>query len=458
MRCCSGSSKNRPVPAADSLAAGGDAALLARFAPFAGAKRLALAVSGGADSLALLILACRWRAGLASGPDLFVLNVDHGLRPESAAESRFVGEVAGRYGLAFRSMRWDGPAPASGVEAAARGARYALLLDAARGVGATHLATAHHRDDQAETFLMRLARGSGVYGLAAMAGDVERDGIRLVRPLLDVPHDRLVAVVREAGLVPVEDPHNADPGFDRVRFRQRMPMLAAEGLDAATLAATARRLGRAAAALDAYVGRLFANAATADATGAVRLDAQAWRGEPEEVRLRALARILRAVGGAAYVPRLDSLEGLEAAMRLAAEGLAGEGAGTFSRTLAGVVIDLRKGDFRFQREPGRDGLPELAVSNGFDGIWDGRFAVRLEVSGGGAFTIGALGPEGRRQFAVCVPKAMPRAIEALPALRRNGEIVAVPGLGIAAEAELGVAFSATSRVAARLQEPVRQAD
>ncbi|MBN9027448.1 MAG: hypothetical protein J0H20_18080 [Rhizobiales bacterium] len=122
------------------------------------------------------------------------------------------------------------------------------------------------------------------------------------------------------------------------------------------------------------------------------------------------------------------------------------------------MIDLRKGDFRFQREPGRDGLPELAVSNGFDGIWDGRFAVRLEVSGGGAFTIGALGPEGRRQFAVCVPKAMPRAIEALPALRRNGEIVAVPGLGIAAEAELGVAFSATSRVAARLQEPVRQAD
>ncbi|WEK52816.1 MAG: tRNA lysidine(34) synthetase TilS [Candidatus Kaistia colombiensis] len=406
----------------------------------------------------MLLLAQRWRAARAAGPDLLVLNVDHGLRPESAAESAFVGDVAKRYGLAFRSMRWEGPVPASGVEAAARAARYGLLLEAARAAGATHLATAHHRDDQAETFLMRLARGSGVYGLAAMAADVERDGVRLVRPLLDVPHERLVAVVRAAGLEPVEDPHNADPGFDRVRLRRLMPVLAAEGLDAATLAATARRLGRAAAALDAYVGKLFGQAATVDATGAVRLDAQAWRGEPEEVRLRALARILRAVGGAAYVPRLDSLEGLEAGMRLAAEAPAGEPGGKLARTLAGVVIDHRQGAFRFQREFGREGLAEIPADSGLAGVWDGRFAVWLTLAGAGTFTIGALGPEGRRQFAICVPKGMPRAIEALPALRRNGEIVAVPGLCVAAETALGVAFEVKSLVAARMLEPVRSAD
>jgi len=455
MPLSSGSSKNRPVPAADSSLLNDGVRLDELFAPFAETGCLALAVSGGADSLALLLLAQRWRAARPTGPDLLVLTVDHGLRPESAAEARFVGEIAKRHGLRFQSLLWTDPAPLRGIEAAARAARYALLLDAARQAGATHLATAHHRDDQAETFLMRLARGSGVYGLAAMARDVERDGIRLVRPLLDVPHDDLVAVVRAAGLQAVDDPHNADPAFDRVRFRRLMPMLAAEGLDAETLAATAKRLGRAAAALDSYVGRLFERAATLDATGGVRLDAAAWNGEPEEVRLRALARILRAAGGAAYVPRVESLEALEMAMR---QALQGEPSGKLARTLAGVLIDLRQGAFRFQREPGREGLAEIAVENGFSGIWDGRFSVRMTCGAAGAFTIGALGAEGRRQFAVCVPKGMPRAIEALPALRRNGEIVAVPGLGIAADAALGVGFETSSLVGERMLEPVRSAE
>lgn len=458
MPLCSGSSKNRPVPAADGAPWPDDAALEALFVPFADVACLALAVSGGADSLALLVLAQRWRAARPSGPELLVLTVDHGLRPESADEAREVGAVARRFGLSFRSLSWQGPVPGSGVEAAARAARYELLLDAAREAGATLLATAHHRDDQAETFLMRLARGSGVYGLAAMAAETDRGGIRIVRPLLDLPHDRLVAIVRSAGLVAVEDPHNADPIFDRVRIRRLMPVLAGEGLDAATLAATARRLGRAAAALDDYARRLFERAANVDATGGVRLDAAAWCDEPAEVRLRALARILRAVGGAAYVPRLDSLEALEAAARQAWQSAASGGDGGMARTLAGTMIDLRRGILRFQREPGRDGLAEIAVKGSYLGVWDGRFDIQLTIAAEGAFTLGALGAEGRRQFAVCVPKGMPRAIEALPALRRDGEIIAVPGLGIEAVAGLGVAFEASSLVAARLLEPVRMAD
>jgi tRNA(Ile)-lysidine synthase len=123
-----------------------------------------------------------------------------------------------------------------------------------------------------------------------------------------------------------------------------------------------------------------------------------------------------------------------------------------------VLIDGRQGAFRFQREPGREGLAEITVESGFSGIWDGGFAVRMTCGAAGAFTIGALGAEGRRQFAVCVPKGMPRAIEALPALRRNGEIVAVPGLGIAADAALGVGFEASSQVGERMLEPVRSAE
>ncbi|WP_018181291.1 tRNA lysidine(34) synthetase TilS [Kaistia granuli] len=438
------------MPAAEDPGRIADATLEAIFAPFAKAERLALAVSGGADSLALLILAQRWRSARDNGPALLVLTVDHGLRPESAEEARLVGRVAARYQLPFQGLSWAGPAPAAGVEAAARAARYRLLIDAARAAGATHLVTAHHRDDQAETFLMRLARGSGVYGLAAMAVDVDRGGVHLVRPLLDIPHAVLVEVVRAAGITPAADPHNSDRSFDRVRMRQLMPMLAGEGLDAATLAATARRLSRAATALDHYVGRLFDEAAVADATGAVRLRADLWANEPDEIRLRALARILRAVGGGAYVPRLESLEALEAAMR-ADEGFA-------ARTLAGTIIDLRKGEFRFQREPGRDGLPAFVVEDGFDGIWDGRFRVHLSAREAGAFTIAALGEAGRRQFAVCVPQGLPRAIEALPALRRGAAMLACPGLGIAADPALGIGFSASSLVAARMRDPLRHDD
>lgn len=438
------------MPAADDPGPIADATLEALFAPFAPVERLALAVSGGTDSLALLILARRWRGARASGPELLVLTVDHGLRPESAAEARFVGAIAARYHLPFQGLGWAGPVPSTGIEAAARAARYALLTDAARRAGATHLATAHHRDDQAETFLMRLARGSGVYGLGAMANDAERGGLRLVRPLLDLSHATLVQVVRAAGINAVDDPHNSDRSFDRVRIRQLLPALAAEGLDAATLAATARRMARAATAIDAYANRLFEGAAEIDATGAVRLRAVRWLAEPEEIRLRALARILRAVGGADYVPRLESLEALEGAMR--ADGILP------ARTLAGTIVDGRQGTFRFQRELGRDGLAPLAVQDRFDGVWDGRFRVRLEAPGAGPFTIAALGEAGRRQFAVCVPKGMPRAIEALPALRRGDEILAVPSLGITADPALGVAFSATSLVAARMRDPAGQDD
>jgi tRNA(Ile)-lysidine synthase len=438
------------VPAADDAGFLANATLEAIFAPFATLQRLALAVSGGADSLALLILAQRWRAAMPGRPGLVVLSVDHGLRPESAGELRFVEGVAARYGLPFRGLRWDGPVPAAGIEAAARAARYRRLAETARAEGVTHIATAHHRDDQAETFLMRLARGSGVYGLAAMARETDKAGIRLVRPLLGVAHEDLVAEVRAAGLTPVEDPHNRDPAFDRVRLRALMPALAAEGLDARKLAATAERLGRAAAALDHYVGRLFGRAMEADAFGAVRLQAEAWRDEPEEIRLRSLARILRATGGAAYVPRLESVEALAAAMQ-AGDTLA-------ARTLAGVVIDRRKGVFRFQREGGRDGLPEIPVESGFDGVWDGRFRVAVAGAPAADLSIGALGEAGRRQFAACVPRGMPRAIEALPVLRRAGTILACPGLGIDPEPAHGIVFSATSLVAARMLDPARHDD
>ncbi|MEQ9690973.1 MAG: tRNA lysidine(34) synthetase TilS, partial [Bauldia litoralis] len=182
-----------------------DAEVEALLDPVAGADVIALAVSGGADSLALLDVVDRWRRR-SGRPTAVVLTVDHGLRPESAGEAADVAKTAEQRGFAARVLTAAGPAPTSDIEAAARDLRYRLLVREARVSGASHLLLAHHRDDQAETFLMRLQRGSGVFGLAAMRRCVTSDGMAVFRPFLDIPQTRLVATTAAAGLVPVDDP------------------------------------------------------------------------------------------------------------------------------------------------------------------------------------------------------------------------------------------------------------
>src|SRR5471032_2464332 len=163
------------------------------FADWKGAPAIILAVSGGPDSIALMWLAARWRRSLARGPRLIAVMLD----------------------LPHRTMRWSGAKPRTGLPAAARGARYRLLAQAARASGATHILTAHTRDDQAETLLMRLLRGSGIAGLAAMARQSERDGVLLARPFLQVSKAQLIATLKKARLGFADDPTNRDPSFTR---------------------------------------------------------------------------------------------------------------------------------------------------------------------------------------------------------------------------------------------------
>ena len=179
---------NSPIPASEARAL---------FAAFKSAPALVLAVSGGPDSVALMWLAARWRKALARGPELVAVTVDHALRSESAREAREVKRLAGALDLPHRTLRWNGAKPKTGVPAAAREVRYRLLAQAARSARATHILTAHTRDDQAETVLMRLLRGSGIAGLLAMAAARERDGLVIARPLLDVPKSRLIATLDE---------------------------------------------------------------------------------------------------------------------------------------------------------------------------------------------------------------------------------------------------------------------
>ncbi len=257
--------------------------------------------------------------------------------------------LARQLGIAHRTLRWTGTKPKTGLPQAARAARYRLLAQAARKAGASAILTAHTLDDQAETVLIRMSRGSGLTGLAAMKRisvipgreRSERTGIRgrhrakfwipvrdlsaaprndelsLIRPFLDIPKARLIATLTAAKVPFADDPTNRDPRFTRARLRGLMPRLAEEGLDAPRLALLARRLGRAEAALAAQAGRAFAQLAVKPArTGEIVFDRAGFAALSPEIALRLLGRAIDAVGDEGPV-ELGKLEALNAALTAA---------------------------------------------------------------------------------------------------------------------------------------------
>ena len=282
------------------------------FDDFAAVSGLVLAVSGGPDSMALMHLAAHWAAG-RQGPALHVVTIDHGLRAAAADEAAFVADAATTLGLSHTILRWTGPKPATRIQERARAARYALLAVFARSVGATHVATAHHADDQAETVLMRLGRGSGIGGLSGMRSQTElAPGIQLVRPLLHMTKAELVAVCERQGQAFVDDPTNADPAFARARLRQQAGAAAVLGLRRDTLLRLARRMARAEAALNAASLQLEATLAPA-AAGSWRANLSPARDAAPELLQRVLRRAIATVVGSPVQVgglRLDRLEAL----------------------------------------------------------------------------------------------------------------------------------------------------
>ncbi|MFG1393084.1 tRNA lysidine(34) synthetase TilS [Xanthobacter agilis] len=325
--------------------------LLAGLAAF---PHLLIAVSGGPDSTALLWLAARWRAARPDRPRLTVATVDHGLRPEAAAEAEAVARLSAELGLSHHTLVWQGQKPARGIQAAARGARYRLLFEAARGIDAGAVVTAHTADDQAETVLFRLARGSGVSGLAAMRAATARDGRVLLRPFLDVPKARLVATLEAEGLPFVRDPANFDPRYARARLRQLAPRLAEEGLDARRLGIFARRVARLDAAAEAATDTAALHLVVE--AQARRLPVAVFRALPEEVALRLLGRCVAALGLEGPVA-LGKLETLTQALLAHLERPAADGApmGAFRRTLAGALVAVKGGQVVVTPAPPRRG-------------------------------------------------------------------------------------------------------
>ncbi len=420
---------------------------MARLGGFEAAPRIAVGVSGGADSLALALLARGWAAG--RGGAILALTVDHGLRPESADETRRVAAWMAARSIPHAALRWDGDKPSAGIQAAAREARHRLLAERCRSEGILHLALAHHADDQVETVLLRFSRGSGVDGLAGMAS-VRWDGdVRLIRPLLDVRHTRLVATCQGFGQEWIEDPSNHAPAYARGRLRAAASVLGAEGLSHESVCATARRAGRARNTLETLTADLLARTAQLYPEGWVRLDPAGLVNAPEELGLRALARILACVGGAAYPPRIERLE------RLFEELCAGLTTGRITgRTLGGCRIIPRGDGLLITREPGAV-RERLLLPPGGEVWWDHRFRVRLGLDAPKPLTVACLGAEGwksackmketqrvplraERESSIIGQPAreqeaprltLPEPVRmALPALWDGGTLVSVPGL------------------------------
>lgn len=393
----------------------------AAFDRLAGYGRLALAVSGGPDSLALMHLAAEWRASLGMAPELHVLTVDHGLREGSREEALSVGHLAARLGLPHAILAWEsGGAGQAALQARARAARYDLMTAYCHAHGIPALATAHTLDDQTETFLMRLKRGSGLDGLAAIPITGTWSGIAIERPLLEMPKARLIATLEARGIGYASDPSNADPRFERVRVRGQKDALAALGLTPEAIALSARRLRRAREALDDATDHFLASAGDVNAAGFALIDCKALLAVPQEIALRALARLIAMVGGGDEPVRLAKLEALLASLR-ADSGKA--------HTLGRCRIGPQKGRLGIFREMRRGALPTLSLAPGTRALWDNRFRIELGAEAREPITVKALGELGLREVKAdsSILSSVPRlAGRTLPACFRGNELLGLP--------------------------------
>ena len=376
---------------------------------------IAVAVSGGPDSLALGILADRWAR--ERGGRAVALTVDHGLRPGSADEAATVGYWLSTRGIAHAVLVWDGPKPTTGIQEAARAARYRLLAERCSAEGCLHLLTAHQREDQAETYLIRERAGSAGDGLAGIAAVRELAGLRLVRPLLGVSRARLAAFLEGERQPYLRDPSNRNPAFERVRVRASLDQAAIDRTVKAAAAYAERRIAR-----ERALAALLARAATLHPAGFAVVE-PVQIGAAGELGERALGRVARAIGGGAYPLRRE---------RLARLGVALAEMPARARTLGGCRLVPWRGRVLVLRETERAAAP-LRLDPGVSALWDRRFRAVLPANASTPITLSYLGSEGVVRLcrhAVTDNNPLPRLVyPALPALWDGDGLAAVPHLG-----------------------------
>ncbi|MEX0969022.1 MAG: tRNA lysidine(34) synthetase TilS [Paracoccaceae bacterium] len=371
---------------------------------------LGVAVSGGGDSLALLHLLHSW-----GKRPLLAVTVDHGLRPAAVSEAAQVAAVCDSLGIAHTVLRWRNWNGQGNLQDAARRARQQLIAAWAGEAGISAVALGHTADDQAETFLMRLARGSGVDGLAAMGSARQHGALTWLRPLLRAERATLRAYLQDIGQSWADDPSNDDPQFTRIRMRRAAPQLAELGLDKDVLTATAAQMRRARIALDFATRQLAENVALASAIGMITLNRHDYGTAPEELRLRLLSGALGWIGGAEYRPRLDSLSALDA--QISKHDATG-------RCLQGVQIIPEGETVLMVRETAA--CDSLTLTEDTDTLlWDGRWRFFGDLRAGDE--IAPLGAAGLTKCSDWRDSGWPRAaLMATPGHWRDGRLIAAP--------------------------------
>lgn len=389
-------------------------------------KQYAVAVSGGGDSVALLLLAHRWAQ--RHGAQLVALTVDHGLRPEAAQEAAFVAKLCADRDIAHQILKWTQAAKSGGnLSDRAREGRYQLMADACRKAGVKALLTGHTLDDQAETVLMRLARGSGVDGLAAMRPVSHLWGLRVVRPLLSVSRTDLRDYLRSERVSWIEDSTNEDLKYDRVKARAALAHLAPLGITPDRLAGTADMMTLAADVLEAQADALAGQASLWSPLGYVEVAPDRLATAHRETALRLLSRVLCAVSGQAYRPRIAAVTSLLDDMCAHAESFTG-------RTLHGCQLSVGGTGILIQREP--SACVAVSPTATGRGIWDNRFNWALP-DGSTDIAIRCVGAPGLTMLKAgkhTLPdewRSAPRAARlTAPAVWRGQELLGIPLAGL----------------------------
>jgi len=426
-----------PTIVTDAAPEGGvERAFAAQLQGLRATPPLALAVSGGGDSAAMLHLVADWARDAGHDlPSISVLTVDHGLRASSCAEAEQVGLWAGALGFTPHILTWGGDKPDAGLQAAARAARRDLLCRWCRDHDVAQLLMAHTADDQVETVGMRLMRGSGTAGLGGMAAAADAPfGVCILRPLLGVTRADLRNWLRARDLPWIDDPSNDNAAFERIRMRQA---LESDGATGARIAALALEAGAARTALDHAADALLLGAVMLHPAGWARADLRTFAAAPRSVADHALARLLRGLGGRAHPPHRDSLARLWGAL----------GGNEFTgATLAGCrIVPEGPNSALFGRETRN--LSPLALTARQWSLWDHRFEIwspaPARVLPLAAVGLDAFPGEARERVKTAAP---PPFRGALPVVEDAEGRLVLPhggiGVGTGREEELQVIFSA----------------
>ena len=388
--------------------------LMAPFAPFESPPTIAIATSGGPDSLALALLAHQWAKYL--GGKVIALTVDHRLREGSTAEAHQVKAWLEARGIEHHILTWERGAKnkplQTAIQAAAREARYQMLGQWCKDHGVKHLLTAHHAQDQLETFMIRLAKGSGLKGLTSTQKVVRTDFGRILRPLLTLDASPLKATLKQLNQPFIQDPSNENEDFTRVRWRQLLPTLGAEGLTPTTIQETLERLNHAQRLVDQHISSLLHQHVSLSPHGYATFHKAALKESPEAFE-EMLKRILATIGTRNYPVRRQALHRAMEAMKLG-----------HSLTLGGCQIIHKTKEFWIVREPAAVGEDILVNQPGLY-LWDHRF--KIEVCEGIPCRIAALGEEGTQKLAAETKKNVEDiphiVLQTLPALWQNEKLL-----------------------------------